>query len=316
MDDFKVKAGFTVEAGSLDNLVSQVQAKFSQVKIHVNVELGEASMNDVQKKIKDSAVKGLRIDTGMTNLTSQAQTFYRNYKSNIDAIDGGTAKMMAHIAKLGSVGNFANGYVQAQNEQAKLIAGFKEAGVAGKTAAQITSDAWRKSIDFDKLSSQAQDYYSMHAKNIEKNAVLSTRWAAVTEKMQDPNGYGDINQARAEIANLQLESQKAGVEVETLGQRLGRLFGAHLNTALVMAGLHALQSALVGIYQNVVQLDGAIVDLQIASGKSRSEVQSMMSDYSQMGKDLGATTLEVAQSSDTWLNKIGLPYRNVRLLSL
>ena len=52
-----------------------------------------------------------------------------------------------------------------------------------------------------------------------------------------------------------------------------------------------------------MQLDKAVVDLQIATGGSRSDMQSLLSDYSKLGQEIGATTLEVAQSADSWLRQ-------------
>ena len=98
-------------------------------------------------------------------------------------------------------------------------------------------------------------------------------------------------------------TREAGAEVETLGQRIKRLFGQHFDTALVMVGINALRQALVQVYQNVVQLDKAVVDLQIATGGSRSDMQSLLSDYSKLGQEIGATTLEVAQGADAFLRQ-------------
>lgn len=51
------------------------------------------------------------------------------------------------------------------------------------------------------------------------------------------------------------------------------------------------------------QLDGAMVDLQIASGMSRDDVRGLMTTYNQMAKELGATTLEMAQGADVWIRQ-------------
>ena len=61
--------------------------------------------------------------------------------------------------------------------------------------------------------------------------------------------------------------------------------------------------ALKQVYENVVNLDKAITDLQIASGYTREETAKLVRTYSDLAKQLGATTLEVAQSADTWLRQ-------------
>ena len=51
----------------------------------------------------------------------------------------------------------------------------------------------------------------------------------------------------------------------------------------------------------VKDLDSAMVDLQMATGQTKEEVRSLLVEYNKIGKDLGATTTEVAKSADTWL---------------
>lgn len=68
----------------------------------------------------------------------------------------------------------------------------------------------------------------------------------------------------------------------------------------IIAGLGV---AAKGIYNNVVELDKSIVDLQIATGKSYDEVAHMMKGYSQLGQELGASTSDVAKAADSWLRQ-------------
>lgn len=95
----------------------------------------------------------------------------------------------------------------------------------------------------------------------------------------------------------------AGVETDTLGTKLKNLFTQHLDTAIAMAGIHALQQAMQQVYQNVVELDSAITDLQIASGYSRSQTKGLVSEYSDLAQQLGSTTTQVAQAADGWIRQ-------------
>ena len=70
-----------------------------------------------------------------------------------------------------------------------------------------------------------------------------------------------------------------------------------------MAAIHALRRVLQQTYQNVIELDKALVNLQVSSGKSRSELKSLMMQYSEFAKSLGTTTIAVTQAADTWLRQ-------------
>ena len=99
------------------------------------------------------------------------------------------------------------------------------------------------------------------------------------------------------------ESRDANVEIEKTGQKLSRLFGQHLSTAVAVAAVHALRQSLREVYDTIVELDKALVDLQVSSGKSRSELKSLMMQYSEFAKSLGTTTIAVTQAADTWLRQ-------------
>ena len=51
----------------------------------------------------------------------------------------------------------------------------------------------------------------------------------------------------------------------------------------------------------ISDIDNAILDLQMATGDSYSEVRNMVSGYNDMAKSLGAITTEVTSGADTWL---------------
>ena len=249
--------------------------------------------------------KAYNVERQFMRTQNQLGNWYAKNRGNIDATGNGKADVNGLIAKLGDPKQFTDGIAQANLEVAKLQQTYRDLGVESKSAAQKTKEEFNLSTDFNKLGSQARNYYAEHSRGIEKNTELSTRWAEMQKKLNDPATLksGNINETRAQYAQLISDTERAGASVQTLGQRLGTLFGAHLNTAVVMFAINALRQTLVQAYQNVVQLDKAVVDLQIATGGSRSDMQALLSDYSKLGQEIGATTLEVAQSSDTFLRQ-------------
>lgn len=158
--------------------------------------------------------------------------------------------------------------------------------------------------NFGDVERQATAYYKKFETNITRNASLSTKWADFLNRVKSPNFNTDsIKTYRRQLVELMNESRDAGVELESTGQRLSRLFGQHLSTAVAMAAIHALRRVLQQTYQNVVELDKALVNLQVSSGKSRVELRSLMTEYSSFARELGATTVEVTQAADSWLRQ-------------
>lgn len=132
---------------------------------------------------------------------------------------------------------------------------------------------------------------------------LDDDFKSFISKMQSDPKFANTKEARREFALLERQMLEMGATAETTWERLKRLFEAHLGTAVAMVGIHMLQRSLREMYQNVVQLDKALVDLQIATGYTREQTRNLISDYSELAKQLGATTLEVAKASDGWLRQ-------------
>lgn len=51
------------------------------------------------------------------------------------------------------------------------------------------------------------------------------------------------------------------------------------------------------------ELDKTIVDLQIVTGKTRNEIESMMLSYNKLAREMGATTLETSKSANEFLRQ-------------
>ena len=158
--------------------------------------------------------------------------------------------------------------------------------------------------NFGDVERQATAYYKKFEANIIRNASLSTKWADFLNRVKSPNFDTDsIRTYRRQLVELMNESRDANVEIEKTGQKLSRLFGQHLSTAVAVAAVHALRQSLREVYDTIVELDKALVDLQVSSGKSRSELKSLMMQYSEFAKSLGTTTIAVTQAADTWLRQ-------------
>lgn len=186
---------------------------------------------------------------------------------------------------------------QIRTIQAKTVRGANAAMRQFNASEQLKKN-------FGDVERQATAYYKKFEANITRNASLSTKWADFLNRVKSPNFDTDsIRTYRRQLVELMNESRDANVEIEKTGQKLSRLFGQHLSTAVAVAAVHALRQSLRKVYDTIVELDKALVDLQVSSGKSRSELKSLMMQYSEFAKSLGTTTIAVTQAADTWLRQ-------------
>lgn len=89
----------------------------------------------------------------------------------------------------------------------------------------------------------------------------------------------------------------------TLGNKIKETFNSKVLQSFAYALVGLLTGALRKVYTNVVELDSAITDLQIATGKTREETTKLVKSYADLAKQLGATMTEVTEGADTWLRQ-------------
>ena len=180
----------------------------------------------------------------------------------------------------------------------------------GIASAQKDSTASAKQLnaEYTKLANllaRTERYYEKNKTGISANPVLDQRVQSLLNNLQN----GDLNQiktgaAQREFAEIRQAAFAAGAEVDNTGSKLKSVLSAEIGSAVsAVTAFFAIGNAAKKAYDNVVQLDSVIVDLQIASDLSRKETKALVMEYNGLAKELGATTTEVAASADSWLRQ-------------
>ena len=168
--------------------------------------------------------------------------------------------------------------------------------ITNEKNAASTQDTWNKNAA--KVHEYIQRTRDVASKNKEiKNMMDDLDRLAASG---DPKNLDELTR---KFGELQQKIRESGADVETWGDKFKKTFAGKVRSALAGAITAAFTKYLREIYQNVVNIDKALVNLQIASGKSREETQRLVKEYAQLGKQLGATTTEVAEAADTWLRQ-------------
>lgn len=191
----------------------------------------------------------------------------------------------------------ALGITTEQYEQlfAKVVEGSKVAAEAMEGADRKNQQSWTATAS--KIRDEVQRMYHVIAKDpnskrLANNIIKHSKAAS-----------GSVGDLKNEYDELRDAIHKSGADIETWGDRFKKSFADNLRSGLAGSIIAAAGKYLRDIYQSVVDIDKATVDLQIATGKTRDDVKSMTKEYSQLAKTLGATTTEVMQSADTWLRQ-------------
>lgn len=76
-----------------------------------------------------------------------------------------------------------------------------------------------------------------------------------------------------------------------------------MNGGLIYSFIRLVRRGLRDITNQAKQLDQAMTNLRIVTGKNASDARTLISQYSELGKQLGATTIEITQSATAWLRQ-------------
>lgn len=179
--------------------------------------------------------------------------------------------------------------------------------------ASISDQASKVEMSYAKLQRNAQSLYTdggfdkVIARSAEARKLVDDFNAKVNSAFTDDMSIEDkqaaVRQLNQEFIGTQSQLKRIQRETDTLGNKLKDTFTSKLLQTFAYALIGIATRAFKQVYENVVNLDEAITNLQIASGYTREETRKLVGTYSDLAKQLGATTIEVAQSADTWLRQ-------------
>lgn len=102
--------------------------------------------------------------------------------------------------------------------------------------------------------------------------------------------------------NVQLTEQKSlfGKLADGIKMSMSRMFSFGMIGYRIVGKVSQAFQKVIGYAQ---QLDQAMVNIQIVTGKTREEAFNLMGTYNKLAKELGSTTTEVANSANVWFNE-------------
>lgn len=114
------------------------------------------------------------------------------------------------------------------------------------------------------------------------------------------NGSYSFEEAQMKVSKFQNACHQAGLETETLGQKLSRLFKEHFQTAIAMAGVAMVKQGLREVYNNVLELDTAVTELKKVSSMTGDEMNSYLERTATNARESGASISDLVTSAADW----------------
>lgn len=106
--------------------------------------------------------------------------------------------------------------------------------------------------------------------------------------------------------NVAGEAGKNGGAISVWGMMkndMSRAMARVFDYGIAMRALNSIPQVFRKIYDLTTQLDSALTNLRIVTGENNEGAQELMLTYNKLGKELGATTQQIAESANEWLRQ-------------
>lgn len=316
-DDISKSGKYTQVKFSVDEkrTQTQIQKQLNRIAKGLTIKIGGFDQSTIQQNAKKQADALTRqVDNALNKLAGMGGNADKKKYGNVAGVTKEFKSYSDAVVKAQKAYN-AWQYDQSNPQlQQNLIDTVRTATNEKKrldAALSNTTAFDKQALAYNKVIDEITKYQAKNKETLKNTPEL----AAKLEELNQQLAAGTFKGGNAHNRFLELTNQirAAGGEAETLGQKVRRIFGEKLGYGIIASAAMTARRAVREVYTNVVELDNAVVNLQIATGKNREETKELVDTYSDLGRELGATTKEVANAADTWLNKIGLLYRDIQL---
>lgn len=174
---------------------------------------------------------------------------------------------------------------------------LKDAQTASKKAAKAISDDSGKTL---RAFNQIYKYMDKYGTKLEK-VNLASGFKGLKSALE--SGSITAKEFQTQFNDLRLEAVQAGVETTNIFEKLNGILGTSLKQRATGALATFSIQQLKEVYENVVRLDSAVVNLSMVTGYNRDRTKELVASYSEMAQQLGAVTSEVAAAADDWLRQ-------------
>ena len=269
----KINQGF--KAPDVKTAISNLQRLLDQYKI-----TGEGA-NDLKVAMDtlNSAMAGSKSasklrDTLSATLTpewfkAQESRLTSQYANADPAMLANAQRALTKVKELGSAAELTDEQVEALN---RALAVYKSRMAELGTSNTAVKAAQDEATAIANLKAQYEDYMSKYGQNLQRNLPLMEKFRKFGADLS--SGALTGNAATQQFAALREEARKSGVEIETVRQRMTHLFGQHFNTALIMLAIRGLRMALRQLWQDIKEVNEALVQTQIVTGLTGAALEA------------------------------------------
>lgn len=275
----------------------------------VNIQINEAikaegnlsvSATARQKKIEDVAdsIQGLRnVAMGSDVAKNKELKKYVFGDTTKNADSGALHDLDVSLKNLKAVQNNPTEFIKQLQALENELGNVSQKLTEYKKKFQESTSTTNESTNLRNLVTTINKYEET-LNNLDKRQDLKKRLYDIRDAAEAQSK--PFNVLSNEFAELKIDMENAGIAAETLGQKLSRLFKEHFQTAIAMAGVAMVKQGLREVYDNVVEIDDAMVELRKVTNESENAYSQFSDRAAKTARDLGASISDYISATADW----------------
>ena len=154
----------------------------------------------------------------------------------------------------------------------------------------------RQENSYAKLANRAQDYYNRISRTLRRNPTMDSQMQNLIGRLRRSD-FNSVTEASKAFQELQFSIRASGLETETLGQTVSRVFSEKFGYGVMASAALAARNALSSMYQNVVAIDAKLADLQVVSGASDNELAEYFDQAAESAQRVASSITDVIDAT-------------------
>ena len=276
--------------------LKMMRLEYQKLNAEMTKDIPQNALEAMNKRLVNMPSAITKIETSFKGLQNPTQQIQQQV-SQLNTLFNDVGKANTDEEKIQAFNKLRDSIILTKNEINALKAvetqTAKQNSVANSleqigVKAQISANRFK--IFENQLKSSAKSEY---ANEINK---IKDAFANVTDQ-------SSLNKANLQMREFETSMKSMGYVGDTVFSKLKKnisQFFSFLSAATI--GITVVNS-IRGAVNNVVELDKSLTDLRIATNGTYEETAKLLSSYTNLGKQMGATTKEVADSADSWLRQ-------------
>lgn len=259
-----------------------------------------SNLQNLKKTISDSKLKDLGyeeiIDKDDKKITAR-ELFDKDIGVYIDKLDAAEKKVKETLQDLKKA--ISDGTIN--DSTLKNVADAMEAlQLAGDGTAKKLKAVRAEGERDVKVADRAQKAIMNIQKALENPRIKNTVFEAQLKQLLDranKNTGSETAGINAELARINQQIGRAGLAVDTFGNKLIRTFSSRFRAAISSSGMFLVSQGFREIYQNVKDVDAAMTELRKVTEATNSEFVAFLDGATERAQKLGGSLVDVVSAT-------------------